>query len=213
MSSGRLANEYVHSSGRKVHEVMTRDPRTVVEDTPVEQIVQVMERHRIKRLPVLRGDAVVGIIETRANLVHALVSLALEAKPSAAKDSVIRGATAGRIGSAILGSSRPHQHRGQERCRAALGTITDKSQRQALIVAAENTPGVRRVEDHLVWMDPMSGWVFAPPEQAKVSSPRRVGRNCRHGLHYETIGASIARHRRVPRNRMERPAAGTQPFA
>ena len=40
MSSGRLANEYVHSSGRKVHEVMTRDPRTVVEDTPVEQIVQ-----------------------------------------------------------------------------------------------------------------------------------------------------------------------------
>ena len=82
MSPGRLAEEYVHAAGRKVREIMTPDPRTIVEGTPVEDIVRLMERHRIKRLPVRRDDTVVGIV-TRANLVRALASLAVEAKPSA----------------------------------------------------------------------------------------------------------------------------------
>ena len=40
------------------------------------------------------------------------------------------------------------------------GTITDERERQALIVAAQNTPGVKDVQDHLVWVDPMSGVVI-----------------------------------------------------
>ncbi len=49
---GRLADEYVHASGRKVDEVMTREPVTVTEDTPLDEVVRLMERHRIKQLPV-----------------------------------------------------------------------------------------------------------------------------------------------------------------
>jgi osmotically-inducible protein OsmY len=40
------------------------------------------------------------------------------------------------------------------------GTITDERNRQATIVAAENIPGVKRVEDHLAWVDPMTGMVI-----------------------------------------------------
>jgi CBS domain-containing protein len=164
-SGGRLANEYVHAAGRKVHEIMTRDPRTISESMPVEEIVQLMERHRIRRLPVMRGDAVVGIV-TRANLVHALASLAIEAKPAA-----------------LIREQLQKELDRQPWAPVALinivvrngvvqlwGTITDEAQRAALIVAAENVAGVRKVEDHLVWMDPMSGMVFVPPEyQTKAS--------------------------------------------
>ena len=54
---------------------MTPEPHTVTEDTPLKEVVRLMEKHRIKRLPVVRGKQVVGII-SRANLLHALASLA-----------------------------------------------------------------------------------------------------------------------------------------
>jgi CBS domain-containing protein len=72
---GRLAAEYVHASGRRVDEVMTPDPDTVTEDDSLEAVVELMERRRIKRLPVLRDRRIVGIV-SRANLMHALAALA-----------------------------------------------------------------------------------------------------------------------------------------
>ena len=44
------------------------------------------------------------------------------------------------------------------------GVITDERERQALIVAAENVPGVEQVHDHLVWVEPMSGMAFPSAE-------------------------------------------------
>src|SRR5215475_1877029 len=70
----RLADEYVQSHGRKVSDVMTPEPITVHEDTPVEEVVRLMESRRIKRLPVMRQDKVVGIV-SRANLLHALATV------------------------------------------------------------------------------------------------------------------------------------------
>ena len=48
------------------------------------------------------------------------------------------------------------------------GTITDERERQALIVAAENVPGVKAVGDHLVLIDPISGMVIYQPEEELV---------------------------------------------
>jgi len=45
------------------------------------------------------------------------------------------------------------------------GTITDDRERQALIVAAENIPGVKAVRDHLAWVEPTSGMVFYQSEE------------------------------------------------
>jgi CBS domain-containing protein len=72
---GRMAEEYVHASGRKVEDVMTSEPATVAEDDALGTVVQLMKCRRIKRLPVLRDGRIVGIV-SRANLMHALVSLA-----------------------------------------------------------------------------------------------------------------------------------------
>src|SRR5512144_3443149 len=50
LGPGRLADDYVHASGRKVDEGMTPDVRTVAEDEPLEKVVHLMERYRIKRV-------------------------------------------------------------------------------------------------------------------------------------------------------------------
>jgi len=67
---GRLADEYVHTHGRRIDEVMTDKVATVTEDVAVETVVTMMEQSGIKRVPVVRGGKVVGIV-TRANLLSA----------------------------------------------------------------------------------------------------------------------------------------------
>lgn len=151
LGPGRLAVDYVHSHGRFVKEVMTPDPRTVSEDTPLEEVVHLMERHRIKRLPVMRGSQLVGII-SRANLMHALASLAREPVLPIGDDHEIRA----RIMAAL--DQQPWKPRGltvivRNGEVDLSGIITDERLRQALIVAIENVPGVKAVHDHVTWID------------------------------------------------------------
>src|SRR5215469_12511229 len=89
MGPGRLASEYVQTAGRKINDVMTPQVRTVTEDAPLDEIVHLMERHQIKRVLVVRDSKLVGIV-TRANLLHALASVAAETKPGPASDTSIR---------------------------------------------------------------------------------------------------------------------------
>jgi CBS domain-containing protein len=72
---GKLAQEYTHSACRKVEEIMTPHPWTIAEGERLEGVVDMMERHHVKRLPVTRGGRMVGIV-SRANLMHALASIA-----------------------------------------------------------------------------------------------------------------------------------------
>src|SRR5271169_2663931 len=75
LGSGKAATDFVHEHGGKVGEIMTSEPLTITEDTDLEQIVRLMESNGVKRLPVTRGDQVVGIV-SRANLLRAVASLA-----------------------------------------------------------------------------------------------------------------------------------------
>jgi CBS domain-containing protein len=97
MGPDQLANEYVHTHGGKVSEVMTSDPVTVTEDTPLYEVVHLMEKRRIKRIPVLRGQQVVGIV-SRADLLRALASTAREIAPSAIDDAAIRNQVLAELG-------------------------------------------------------------------------------------------------------------------
>jgi len=170
-SAGRLADEYTHTHGRKISDVMAADPVVVSEDTPLEEVVRLMERHAIKRVPVVRGGELVGIV-SRANLLHALASVVSEVTPALESDEAIRDALLTEL-------------RKQDWAPLALidisvrngivelwGTITDERQRQALVVAAGAIPGVKAVKDHLAWVEPMSGMVVygADDEPAKASS-------------------------------------------
>jgi CBS-domain-containing membrane protein len=159
MGPGRLADEYTHAAGRFVREVMTRDVCAVTEDTPVADMVALMEQRRVKRLPVMRGTQLVGIV-TRQNLLRALAGAAAAA-PAIESDAAIRERLIAELKNTPWAPAGidPVVTDGKVRL---VGTIFDDRQREALIVAAENVPGVKAVEDELIWIEPTSGMVVEP---------------------------------------------------
>jgi CBS domain-containing protein len=157
LGPGRLATEYVHAHARTVHDVMTDTPITVTEDTPLPEIVKLMEKRRIKRVPVLRGEALVGVV-SRADIVRLLVEKLSAAPPVAAvSDSAIRDA----VGKELSQSKWANAHNVSVLVDNGVvtleGVLFNEAIRPALRVAAENTAGVRRVEDHMVWVEPVTG--------------------------------------------------------
>ena len=169
---GRLADEYTRSHGRKINEIMTPDPVTLSEETPLGDIVRVMEKHRIKRLPVVRGNKVVGIV-SRANLVHALAALVRDVTPTVASDQAIRDRIIAELAEQSWAPKASINVIVTDGVVDLWGPIPDERERQAIVVAAENAPGVKAVNDHLVWVDVMSGMVLQQsdevPAQAKSS--------------------------------------------
>src|SRR5215475_11993856 len=80
LGPGMIASDYVRSHARRVDQVMTSDVQTVTEEAQFGDIVTLMEKHRIKRLPVVRGDEVVGIV-SRANLLRGLAGIPAKSHP------------------------------------------------------------------------------------------------------------------------------------
>jgi CBS domain-containing protein len=165
LGPGRLAEEYVHTHARTVNDVMTPEPITITEDAALEQAVQLMESRRIKRLPVVRDGQVVGIV-SRANLLHALVSLATAAPPAAKTDVAIREALVAEFEKLAWAPAALVDPVVKDGVVELWGTITEEAQREALKVCAQNIPGVKSVVSHLTWIEPMSGMaVGEPPEE------------------------------------------------
>ena len=164
---GRLAGEYVHSHGRKVCEVMTAEPVTIREDTPLEDVVRLMEERHIKRLPVVRGKNVVGIV-SRANLLHALASVGREAAPSLKDDQAIRARVLDDLAKQPWAARDLINVTVRNGVVELWGVVTADQQRVAAAVLAENIPGVKRVTNHIAWVEPTSGTVIyqSPEDEA-----------------------------------------------
>lgn len=159
-----LAEEYIHAHGRKVEEVMTPDPVTISEDTPLEEVVRAMERHRIKRLPVVRGKNVVGIV-SRANLMHALASLGRAAPAASNSDTAIRDQILKDLDKQVWAPVALIDVVVRDGVVELWGTITEEKQGDGLRVVAENIPGVKKVVNHLTWIEPMSGMILSSPDE------------------------------------------------
>jgi len=167
-SAGKLASEFVHERGRKVEDVMTHDPITVTEHTPLSELVELMEKRGIKRLPVLNGTILVGIV-TRSNLLQAVASMAREIPDPTADDDHIRD----RVTRTIRATDwRPAGFQVTVRNRIVHlhGIIFDDHVRQAAIVAAQNVAGVKEVHDHLCYVDTYSGFYVESSEDMKAAS-------------------------------------------
>jgi CBS domain-containing protein len=161
LGPGKLATEYVQTSGQKVAQVMTPEPKTITPETPLDEVVRLMERHRIKRLPVVQDGKLVGIV-SRANLLHALASVAREVKAPAGDDATIRERI---MAECAKQPWAPHVNVVVRDGVVELwGVITDERERQAFIVVTENVPGVKAVRDHLAWIEPTSGMVVLSDE-------------------------------------------------
>lgn len=162
LGPGRLADEYVKTHARVVGELMTREVVAVGEDTPLDAVVALMEENRVKRLPVVRDGKIVGIV-SRADLLRALRH-SLGGAPAPAGDGAIRERVLAEIARAPW---CPREGITVEVADGVVdlgGVVFDEKQREALIVVAENVPGVREVKDHLVWVEPVSGVVIEPSE-------------------------------------------------
>ncbi|QWG19299.1 CBS domain-containing protein [Bradyrhizobium sediminis] len=162
LGPGESALDFVHEQGRKVGEIMTSDIHTATEDMPLEDIVQLIERQNVKRLPVVRGDVLVGIV-TRSDLLRAVASLARDVPDPTADDDHIRE----RVIAAIETKEWRPLRLGvtvRDGIVHLNGFIMDERFRQAIIVAAENVSGVKLVRDHIDMFDAMSGLSFRSPE-------------------------------------------------
>jgi CBS domain-containing protein len=167
LGSGSAATDYVHEYGRKVSDVMTSEPLTVTGDATLEEIVTLMETNGVKRLPVMSGDKLVGIV-SRANLLQAVASLAREIPDPTADDDHIRSRVIATIEkndwspfglNVIVRDGIVHLS----------GVITEERSRQAAMVAAQNVAGVQKVHDHLCWVDAMSGMYVESPEDVAMA--------------------------------------------
>jgi CBS-domain-containing membrane protein len=141
---------YEKSSGRTANTVMTRSVVTVNEDTPLNEIAGLLERHHIKRVPVLSNGRLVGVV-SRANLLHGLANIIVEHHgPGAAKDRQLRA----ELVKLLLDEHKPDTilvnvtvNDGNVR----LWGIADSADTAATAEAvAKSFPGVKSVENNLV---------------------------------------------------------------
>jgi CBS domain-containing protein len=164
LGAGRLAKDYVHSHGRIVEEIMTPEPVTVSEYTPLEDVARLMERHHIKRLPVMRDGKLVGMV-TRANLIQAIAARGHAIPPLTDSDQAIRSAILHEIARQPWAPVPLVNVTVKDGVVEIFGVVTDGRQQEALKVLIENTRGVKAVKSELAWIEPMSGTVILPADE------------------------------------------------
>jgi CBS domain-containing protein len=146
------ARDYVKAHGRTARDVMSTDVVTVEETATLAEIADLLQRHRIKRVPVVQGGRLVGIV-TRGNLLQGLAALKVE-PPRKVDDQTIREQLLDEL------KGQPWAHVLDIKVENGIvhlhGTFQTDEERRALRIAAENVPGVRGVEDHL------TPWSSAP---------------------------------------------------
>src|SRR5271155_5984753 len=148
-STNQLAGDYVKSHSGKGRDVMTRDVISVTETTPVADIAVLLETNRIKRVPVVRDGKLVGIV-SRANLVRALAMTIDEPSSSAETDDrTIRDKLLAELKAQKWAEVSPANITVKDRVVHLWSSYLSEQEKRALVVAAENIPGVRRVDDHM----------------------------------------------------------------
>ncbi len=151
------AGDYIKTHGRKASDVMSRNVVVVTEATPLNEVARLLEKYRIKRVPVVRDGHLAGIV-SRANLLHGLAAGATIAEPGSVEDRTIRERLLDTLSTEVgLGTGRINVTvtNGVVELWGIVDSCTEKKAAQ---VAAENAPGVVAVENHL---GQIPAWVWA----------------------------------------------------
>jgi CBS domain-containing protein len=143
-----LATEFAKTHGKQVKELMSEDVITAREDAPLAEIAAILERRCIKRIPIIRDGALVGIV-SRANLIQALASAKLEPTERLDQSRTIRQELQSRLAAQSwtdFGSRNVIVVDGEVHL---WGLVGSPAERKALIALAEGVPGVTGVVDEL----------------------------------------------------------------
>jgi CBS domain-containing protein len=153
-----VAADYVSTHSRHVSGVMTHNPIFVTPDTPLTEVVQMMLRKRIKRLPVMKDGKLLGVV-SRKDMLKALTAKLIQT-PQASSDEEILNAIKSEIAKANWAPKSGLRVAVKDKVVTLEGTIFSDAERRAVITIAENAPGVMDVKDELVFVDPGSGLAF-----------------------------------------------------
>ncbi len=143
------AREFVKTHGRTAEDVMTRDVMTVTADTPVGEIARILERRRIKRVPVVEDGKIVGIV-SRANLLHGLATHKeqISVTPST-DDRAIREQVQALVKRADWITHGSFNVMVSDGVVELWGWVDSEDERKALLTAVGELDGVTEVVDHL----------------------------------------------------------------
>ena len=144
-----LAHEFVMSHARKAADVMTRPVISVQADTPLGDIAALLEKHRIKRVPVASNGKIVGIV-SRANLIQALVNLNRPRTETSVDDLTLHSNILEQLRSKAWVDPSKISILVNNGSVELWGIVDSETEKNAIRVAVEVTPGVRQVANKLV---------------------------------------------------------------
>lgn len=152
VSPEKRAKEYIRDHGTRARDVMTDKVISVPEVASLHDIAVLMEKHRIKRVPVTRDGTLAGIV-SRANVLQGFVADgAASVSECSTDDRVIREQVIAAIREAdesILSFTDVVVKEGMVHL---WGGVRSKAQFNVTEIAARNVPGVRKVENRMAVM-------------------------------------------------------------
>jgi CBS-domain-containing membrane protein len=144
-----LAEDFAKSHGQHVDEIMSRHVISASEDTSLGDIATLLERHRIKRIPILRDGKLVGVV-SQSNLIQALASSQAQAHAGAETDRDIRVQILSRLGEQDWTDFGSRNVIVTDGVVHLWGLVGSEEERKALTALAEDVPGVVRVSDEMI---------------------------------------------------------------
>lgn len=144
-----MAHDFLKSHAVKAADVMTKRVVTAAPDLPLGEVASLLEKYRIKRVPIVENGKLVGIV-SRANLLQALAALRRDIPvESKLEDSDLRERVLAEIRSKLWASASQINVIVHDGVVELWGGVDAPDEKAALRVAAELTPGVRTVSDHI----------------------------------------------------------------
>ena len=148
-SAEQLMAEFVKAHGRKAKDVMTRQVISVSPDTSLQEIANLLEKHGIKRVPVIENGRLVGIV-SRANLVQALATRGLAFVDVVEADEALRKVILLNLRKLPWTTAMTMIDVIVDRGVVNLwGVVRNEEEKNAIRITAERTPGVQAVNDHV----------------------------------------------------------------
>jgi CBS-domain-containing membrane protein len=144
-----LALDYAKSHGRKVSELMSDNVISAAEDTTLSEIANILEKYRIKRVPILKDGKLIGIV-SRANLIQALASAPPKVEGDQVADLGIRAAILARLAEQSWTGFGERNVVVTNGVVHLWGLVSSPGEHKALLALAESVPGVREVSDEMI---------------------------------------------------------------
>jgi CBS domain-containing protein len=144
----KLALDYVKSHARHAGEIMTHPVVTASESTTLAEIADLFEKNNIKRVPITKNGKITGIVG-RADLLRVLAELHETATPATADDAAIQKEIMRQLSAEPWFSSTMVEISVRDAAVKIDGLVNSHELREAIVVAAENVPGVRTINDRM----------------------------------------------------------------